>query len=251
MRKVFICFIFVFLFIACNIENNLPPNLYDPVSPWGITYDGENLWVTDDDLSMIYKLDLELDLKDSFALSKGYLRGITSHDDGLWIVSDSSVGNAIVGDSISLYEVNVYYIYEIDKSNGMIIDSIRVQASFSNTIEGDYLLGIVSFNSYLYVSYNGGFGPCMFEINPQSKEVVRSLCCAHPLGMTVINDTLWCARDGSVILVPIRVFDNETNEIDALRYELGFQATDLAYDGENVWVVDRGSSLIRKITDLR
>jgi len=247
MRTFFICFIVMFLFISCKDEDNLPPNPYDPVSPWGITYDGENLWVTDDSLSMIYKLDLELNVEDSFALSKGYIRGITSHDDGLWIVSDSAVG-----DSMGYL---IFYIYEINGSNGAIIDSIRIKLTFTNPIDYNCLWGIGSFNSNLYVSYNGGYGPCMFEINPQSGEI-KTLCCPHPCGFTVISDTLWSVRMNSMegpgnSLLPISIYANGASEITSLRYELGFYATDLAFDGEDVWVVDRDSSLIRKITDLR
>jgi len=96
----------------------------------------------------------------------------------------------------------------------------------------------------------------MLEIKPQTGEINR-LCCAHPLGLTVINDTLWCARDGSTVLVPIVISypdvgpSPSSSEIFSLRYELGFHATDLAFDGEDVWIVDSNSSLIRKITDLR
>ena len=241
MRSVIICFIFSFLFVSCK---RLPPNLYDPVSPWGIACDGENLWVTDDSLGMIYKLGLELNLEDSFAMAKPYIRGIDFIDDKLWIVSDSSVGDSVGG------FLGKYYIYGIDKSNGAIIDSILILVTPAGMPAGNFLLGIAGVDLNLYISYNGGWGPCMLEINTESGEM-NSLCCAHPLGMTVINDTLWSARFGSRFLVPIRVFNNGTSEIDSLRYELGFHATDLAFDGEDVWVVDRDSSLIRKITDLR
>jgi hypothetical protein len=246
MRSAIICFIFLFLFISCKDEGNLPLNPYNPVSPWGITYDGENLWVTDDGLNMIYKLDLELNLKDSFAIAKPYIRGIDFIDDKLLVVSDSSVGDS-VGD---FFVYGKYYIYEVDRSNGAIIDSILILVIPAGMPAGNFLWGVTGFDSNLYVSYNGGWGPCMLEIKTGSGEM-NSLCCAHPLGMTVINDTLWSARYGSRFLVPIRVFNNGTSEIDSLRYELGFQATELAFDGEDVWVVDSDSSLIRKITDLR
>ena len=247
MRKILICFIIMFLFVSCKNGDNMPPNPYDPVNPWGITYDGENLWVTDDSLNMIYKLDLELDLKDSFALSKGYIRGIAAHDDGLWIVSDSAVGDSA--------GYPIFNIYKIGKLNGTIIDSIRIKLTFTNPIEYNFLWGITGFNSNLYVSYNGGWGPCMFEINPQSGEI-RTLCCPHPCGFTVINDTLWSVRMNSVegpgnSLLPISVSASGASEIRSLRYELEFYASDLAFDGDDVWVVDRDSSIIRKITDLR
>lgn len=252
MHKFFICFIVLFLFISCKDEDNLPPNPYEPVSPWGITFDGENLWVTDNGLSMIYKIDLELNLKDSFAIAKPYIRGIAFLNDKLWIVSDSSVGDS-TGD---FFVYDIYYVYGINRSNGTIVDSILIFLPQSGMPDGYFLWGIGSFNSNLYVSYNGGWGDCMLEIDLQSKET-KTLCCAHPLGMTVINDTLWCARHGSNYLVPIVISypsvgpSPSSDEITSLRYELGFQATDLAFDGEDVWVVDRGSSLIRKITDLR
>ncbi len=248
---VFICLISLFALVTC--KENLPPaNPYEPVSPWGITYDGENLWVTDDSLSMIYKLDLELNLEDSFAVFKPYIRGITFLNDRLWIVSDSSVGDSI-GD---FFHYDKYYSYGIDRSNGTIIDSILILIPQSGFPDGNFLWGIGSFNSNLYISYNGGYGDCMLEIKPQTGEINR-LCCAHPLGLTVINDTLWCARDGSTVLVPIVISypdvgpSPSSSEIFSLRYELGFHATDLAFDGEDVWIVDSNSSLIRKITDLR
>ena len=246
MRSAIICFIFLFLFISCKDEDDPPLNPYEPVSPWGITYDGENLWVTDDSLNMIYKLDLELNLEDSFAVVKPYIKGIDFLDGKLWIVSDSSVGDS-VGDFL---HYDKYYSYGIDRSNGTIIDSILIFLPQSGMPDGSFLWGIAYFNSNLYISYNGGYGPCMLEVNLQSKEM-KTLCCAHPMGFTVISDTLWSARYGSKVLVPVKISDDGTSEITSLRYELGFQATDLAFDGEDVWVVDRDSSLIRKITNLR
>ncbi len=250
MRRVIILFLIVFLlFITCkenNPESEPELNPYIAISPWGITFDGENLWVTDNSLGMIYRLDLELNLEDSFSVSKPYIRGITFLDDKLWIVSDSSVGDSIG----AFFHYDKYYSYGIDRSNGTMIDSILICLPHSSMPDGNFLWGIGVFNSNLYISYNGGWGDCMLELNPQSKEM-KTLCCAHPLGFTVINDTLWCARYGSSYLVPIRVLADGTNEMTSLRYELGFSATDLTYDGEDVWVVDRDSCIIRKITDLR
>lgn len=251
MRIFFICFIIVLLFMSCADNDNLTPNPYNPVSPWGITFDGENLWVTEDSLNMIYKLDLELNLKDSFAITKPYIRGIDFIDDKLWIVSDSSVGDS-TGDSF-IYDK--YYIYGIDRYSGAIIDSVLLFLPQSGMPDGNFLWGIGSFNSNIYISYNGGYGDCMLEVNLQSKEM-KTLCCAHPMGFSVIDDTLWCARHGSEVLVPIVISNPDVglsfcSEMNIFRYELGFQATDLAFDGENVWVVDKDSSLIREITDLR
>jgi hypothetical protein len=258
MKKIdfFMCLIIVFSFFTC--KENLPPaNPYEPVSPWGITYDGENLWVTDDSLSMIYKLDLELNLEDSFTVSKPYIRGITFLDDKLWITSDSSVGDSM-GDLL-LYDK--YYIYGIDRFNGTIIDSILISMLQSSIPDGNFLWGIGSFNSYFYISYNGGWGPCTYEVDPQTGEIRKNLCCAHPCGFTVVDDTLWCVRVNSNegpgnFLVPLELIENgvggiDLREIDSQRYDLEFFATDIAYDGEDVWVVDRDSCAIRKITDLR
>ena len=258
MKKIGALIFLIGVMLLFTCKENLPPaNPYEPVSPWGITYDGGNLFVTDDSLSMVYKLDLELNLEDSFTVLKPYIRGITFLDDKLWIISDSSVGDSI-GDFL-LYDR--YYIYGIDRYNGTIIDSIPMLIPQSGIPDGNFLWGIGSFNSFLYISYNGGWGPCTYVVNPQTEKLEDDLCCAHPCGFTVVNDTLWCVRMNSMqgpgnFLVPLELVENnvdgfDLSEIQSQRYDLEFFATDIAYDGQDIWIVDRDSCLIRRITDLR
>ena len=124
---------------------------------------------------------------------------MTFHENELWVVNDFAVNDTVIYYP-SLNDSGIYKIYsilKIDINKGTIIDSIKFRASAVNTGISNFIWGIGSFQSNLYVSYNGGWGSCTFEIDPATKKATAYLCCAHPCGFTTINNNLWCVRMNS------------------------------------------------------
>ncbi len=168
-------------------------------SPWGFTYDGENFWISDDSLSCIYKIDSEGSIIKTYQFTNLKLKGMTFHENELWVVNDFAVDDTVIYYP-SLNDSGIYKIYsilKIDINKGTIIDSIKFRDSAVNTGISNFIWGIGSFQSNLYVSYNGGWGSCTFEIDPATKKATAYLCCAHPCGFTTINNNLWCVRMNS------------------------------------------------------
>ena len=89
----------------------------------------------------------------------------------------------------------MFCIYQLDKTNGAKLDSICIVGS-SVSIQSSDLWGLCFYNDKLYISFNGGWGPCLIKVNPENKEY-EELCCTHMCGMEVINDTVWAVRHNS------------------------------------------------------
>ena len=104
----------------------------------------------------------------------------------------------------------------------------------------------------LYVSFDGGWGPSLFEIDPVTKELGSALCCAHPGGLGVTEEELWCIRtnreDGCgnrIIKLSFPgdfVEENWDSEIP-----LDFFASDFSRRNNQLILTDRDSKTIRSI----
>ncbi len=234
------------------------------LSPWGLTYDGENFWISDDSTSCIHKIDSVGNIIKSYQFTNLNLKGMTFHENELWVVNDFAVGDTVIYYS-SLNDSCIYKIYsilKIDINNGAIIDSLTFRATGTNTKISNFIWGIGSFQSYLYVSYNGGWGPCTYEINPATRKVTNNLCCAHPCGFTTINNNLWCVRMGSlegpgdsIRELDFFYWENDSTHkgLQEMGYwhELDCDATDLTFDGDNIWICDYTNKKIKKLSKVR
>jgi len=213
-------------------------------SPWGLTYHDNNLWVSDDSLGRIYQIMTGGEIFHEIHVPNCRTRGFTFVEDTLWVVNGKSVGDTLLFNpwDSSYYKQYFYQIYKVDKYNGAKLDSIRMMCN--RTI----MLGIAYYDSKLYVSYHGGWGPCMFEINPREKKVIQELCCAHPSGLETIDDTLWSVRSGGKLIIPIEFTENSVPiELWDFGYRIDFIATDLAHDGANFWLCHQSAGKIKKM----
>jgi hypothetical protein len=218
-----------------------------------LAYDGQALWVGDDSLGVICELGVDGEVLRSVETECRNVKGMTFQGGSLWVVSDAAVKDTLIYSAWdSTYGSYPFYcVYRIDVRDGSKLDSLRFISPYPNRQE-DFLWGIAWYNGRLYVSYNGGYGPCTLEIDPQTEEITADLCCAHPCGLASINGTLWCVRmtrlDGAGdLLMPLDIRDGWAHELRDLGYELGFCATDMAFDGENMWLCDRDARKIKKM----
>jgi hypothetical protein len=152
----------------------------------------------------------------------------------LWALNTDIIRDTLI--NTSTYPI--YSLYKVDKSNGIKIDSIEIIGSLANLQSGD-LWGLEFYNDKFYVSYKGGWGPCLIEIDKENS--TNELCCTHLVGITIANDSIWAIRSGGNTITTT----NGTYEY--WKYRIDCVATDIAYDGVNFWVVDTLDNKIKKL----
>jgi hypothetical protein len=226
-------------------------------NPYGVTYHNGCFWITDAMNGDILRMHKETgDLKTIKAPRK-YNTGITFEGEYLWVLTDA-------WDTIAYLHHNLpkTQVYKLDPDNGIPLDSLMVPYYNVPEITKRFMLGLAYYDSSLLVSFNGGWGPCIFRLN----EYFTQVCCAHPGGMEVAGDELWEIRftgdpdimmsnDDSLIpnviygdsgmdwynggmLMPLSLYDSTSMEDWSRAMQFEFYATDLAYDGFNFWLLD-------------
>jgi len=255
------------ILLAFIIYNSIPSFLYSQKdtlitiqefnSPsslaWGIEYDSNKFFVSADSLGNIYELDTYGELIKTFHFPNRRLKGLTFFENHLWVVNDLAVDDTLIyqpseNDYITY---NIYSILKINVLNGMISDSIRFISRSANSPTTNYIWGIGSYNSKLYVSSNSGWGPCTYEIDPITKTVTSDLCCAHPTGFENINESLFCIRDNSSTGIgnDICSLDLADGNLEEKKwYSIDCYASDLTFDGKNIWIYDYSNKKIKKLS---
>ena len=244
----------VFIFSQTDTLNTI--DVFDAPSSscWGITYDGENFWISDDSLSCIYQTDYQGNIIQTYYYPNLVLKGMTFHENKLLVVNSFAHKDTLINNS-STY--NIYSIYEIDQHSGEIIDSINFYSNDSYPLNENRLLGLGYLQSNLYATYDGGWGACTYEIDPENVGLAWELCCVHPVGLTNINGNLWCLRisnnNGAGGYIKELEYSSEgmkgLNEKEPW-YRIDCEATDLTYDGENIWICDYTNKKIKKLSKI-
>ena len=212
-------------------------------NPWGLTFDGTNLWISDCENGCLYKSSLTGETLDSIHVRGTKIKGIEFVDDTLWGINSQIVDDTTIIYTWENYSDTVTYpifaLYKIDLKSGLKLDSIRLRGAASN-ISSDYFWGLTYLRDSFYISYNGGWGPCLVQVNKSTSEY-NELCCTHLAGMCTVSDTIWAIRNGGNILTTT----NGTNE--NWKYRIDCKATDITFDGTNFWVVDTLDKKIKKL----
>jgi len=193
---------------------------------WGITYDGTNLWIGDVENGTIYKTNIDGVVLDSMTINGAMIKGIEIVNDTLWALNSN-----LVGDS-------VFSLYQMDMASGTIHDSIIIYTPYSNNFSG-MMWGLCYNQPYFYISFDGGYGPCLLKINPVS-HTQQSLCCTHLSGLASINDSVWAIRNSYYI----KTTDGQQ---EFPKYRTNIYASDLTFDGNSFWVVNMNSNTIHQL----
>ena len=131
-------------FFGCK-DNVVDPGIFEMAAPWSIDYDDQHFWISDDSLSVIFKLTPDKRIVSFFNLPDMKIGGITSDGDYLWALRDKT----IVTDTTELY------IYKVSKLNGNVSDSIIVH--LPHTVEMSLLIfGILGQNFSYFLMGDGG-----------------------------------------------------------------------------------------------
>jgi hypothetical protein len=172
-------------------------------NPWGLTYHDGWFWASDAENGNIVRFHR---FADGFSIIKAprkHIKSLTFEGDYLWVLSDE-------WDTIAFPSLNSQkaLLFKLDPQTGDVLDTLLIPYYFrtgpkDSTIYADngfvydpyfYLMGLSYYDSSLFVSYNGGWGPCLYRVEPGNNHITN-LCCAHPAGMETINGELWAIRD--------------------------------------------------------
>ena len=162
-----------------NINGNIIgviPNPSESFRGGGICWDGNSLWLVNEESSQLFKLDTLGNLLNTFILPSKNLPqpngwGITFDGSYLWHSS---------------YDPSI--LYKINPNNGLVADSFFLETK---------ILGIMYTNSYLYAigfPYASNFiNAFIYKIDLVAKVIVDSMewCVPRPLGITVKNDSIY------------------------------------------------------------
>jgi hypothetical protein len=221
--------------------------------PWSIKYHDELFWVTDDSLNTVFKMSKTGNIVDSIYIADCSPRGLTFKNDSLWIINNKPVGDTVFYWDSDSSVIPFYNMYHIDKITGQKVDSIEFMGAYGSHTD---FFDLEFYNSKFYLSFDGGWGPAMFEIDPLNESIIR-LCCAHPCGLTVVGDTLWTIRQNSSegpgnLICKIEfgwMEDSTSSTSDDISggKRINFFASDISWDGNNFWALDTEENKIKKL----
>lgn len=244
--------------------------------PWGLTYHDDHFWISDSENGNIIKLHRYEESLTIIKAPRNHITGLTFEGDDLWVMSDEwdTIAFPFLCSQKAL-------LFKMNPQTGDVLDTLLVPYYYYPVLHDSliylnreipmytnrFLLGLSYYDSGLFISYNGGWGPCLSRVESDNR--ITELCCPHPSGLETVNGELWVigytpweviysdptsayinvTDTGSVtVQYPLPVFANALFPLvvnDSLAYEdrnrqleFNFFASDLAYDGSNFWLCD-------------
>ncbi len=240
LKPVFILSI-LFMFFSCEVTNTTKNNNYQDVqeiqlptdSPWGIAYDGDYLWYSDDSLNSLYKISEQGEILRTISLPEVHLTGFDFYKNNIWCINDTTV---MYDKTISTFPFSCIYKVSL---TGQITDSILVKASVNP--QKPELLDIVIKDFAIYGSTHQGYSSCLYKINLNSRKQTF-LHYYFLSGLTIYNDTIYSIYNGS--LVP---FDSDYEIMHDKAVKINSPANDLVFVKNELWVCDRKNRKLRKV----
>jgi hypothetical protein len=262
-------------------EINIPTD-----NPWGLTYHNDWFWVSDAENGNIVKVHRYLDGFSKIKAPREHITGLTFEGDFLWVLSDEwdTIAFPWMSSQKSL-------LFKLNPETGEVLDTLLIPYYFwtgpkDSAIYAEngfayssyrYLMGLSYYDSSLFVSYNGGWGPCLYRVEISNNHITE-ICCPHPSGMETVNEELWAIRDypweivyaDSMIstgsdsvsgggtttwpvpvmrnsIVPLIIKDSLAKEDWERQLEFDLYASDLAWDGTNFWLLDPWEKKIKRM----
>ena len=172
--------------LITDYEHDIPVE-----NPYGLAFYEGYFWITDVKSGEIYGVHPELDNIYRVEAPRKNITGITFEGRYMWVLVDA-------WDTIAYPHHNLpkTQAYKMDPWTGEVLDSVMVPYYNVPEVTERFMYGIAWYDSALYASFNGGYGPSMCRID---KDGFTNLCCAHPSGMEVINGKLWSVHNQGYI----------------------------------------------------
>jgi len=258
-------------------------------NPWGVTYHDGWFWVSDAENGNIVKLHRYADGFSIIKAPRKHITGLTFEGDYLWVLSDE--WDTIAFPYLSSQKA---LLFKLDPETGDVLDTLLIPYYFwtgpkDSVIYTDnriaynsnrFLTGLSYNDSSLFVSYNGGWGPCLYRVETSNNHITE-LCCPHPSGMESVNGELWTIRDypweivytdstvvspgydpdsggdGTISwpvdpvmrnsILPMIIKDSIAWEDWERQLEFDLYASDLTWDGSDFWLLDPWDKKIKRM----
>ena len=212
-------------------------------APYGVTHHGEHFWITDPGSGDIIRLHKWNEDLFKIPAPRRHITGITFEGDNLWVLVDAWDTLAYPHHSLPKTQA-----YMLDPTDGMVLDSMMVPYYNVPETRDRFMMGMAWYDSSYLVSHAGDWGPGMMRIDWDRK--FSGIWGAFPAGLEVIKDELWAVKyaegdgTGSMIL-PLSIQDSLGLEDLSRRMEFDFRASDLAWDGTDIWLLDPEEKKLR------
>jgi len=202
-------------------------------NPQDLTWDGQHLWNVDDDTDTIYKLDpLNGNVLLSYSSPGSSPRGLVFDGTYLWNSDEST-----------------HKIYKMIPETGQVITMIDVPTLDING-EPSPLGGLAWYSGFLWSSFKAGWSSRMNQVDPSGGSVTKYYFTKGiPCALTSSGSYLWSGGDemglgqGTVYKYDI------SNGLYISHFDTpGSYPTGLAYDSPFMWVVDKETLTIYKLT---
>lgn len=185
MRRLFL-FAALFALAVAPLHATVVDSLGAPNDTWGLTWDGTHLWAGQDDDPVGIPQLLELDPVDGSVLNQypipgEELRGLAWDGTSIWVYS------------WRFGSTNVDQIYQVDPSDGTILDSLATPFSSNN-----YVGGMTWMNGFLYLTRYYPDNPTeIHKVDPATGASVATITSPHPQpnGITTDGSSLWMVGD--------------------------------------------------------
>ena len=236
----------LFLTYSCDFtfdENNTYSDVAEiniPVgnSLFGLTYDGEYLWYSDDSLGCLNKISASGEILKTIKLDDRYLTGIEFYENHFWCLHDTTVFRDT---TISHYPFSC--VYKVT-TNGKVVDSILIEASV-NPIRPE-LIGITFNKGKMYLSTYRGWSSSLLEVDIETGED-KFLQYHYLNGLASKGDTIYVIDKSYMNTCRIFPLDSAYILIQDRVIPLDFNTSDLAFVGEDIWVCDREAGKLRRV----
>jgi hypothetical protein len=184
-----------------------------PFKPTGITYDGENIWISSSAKNRIYRINSENgNILNNYTTPTYSISDITYDGKNIWII-----------DSVSLK------LYEIDLKNDKILTTFEIPGINPLGLtyyKQNFLISDPILNRLFYVS--SANGTLLKTIDPPAPTTT-------PVGISVRGNDIWISDLETALILQ---YDIENDDIVANYYAPGNSNSVIEWDDEYLWSID-------------
>lgn len=181
--------------------------------PTGVTFDGENIWISSSAENMIFKINPQNGIViNNYSTPTYSISDITYDGKNIWII-----------DSVSLK------LYEIDLKNDMILTTFDIPGIKPLGLayyKENFLISDPLLERLYYVSSTNG--SLLKTINPPPPTTT-------PAGISIRDEDIWISDLETALILQ---YDIENDDIIANYYAPGNSNSGIAWDDEYLWSLD-------------
>lgn len=238
LSLTFFCCINAYSTDTLTTESDYPSPISNPTA---IDYYNGFFWIANLSSPKVYKLDSDMILTDSIEFHRSRICGISHKNGRLWVSVDEPAPYVVTATNDVPYR-----IYEIDVSSKTVSDSLFFKIGGTSHDTGlIYGLGIM--NDTFFISLNMGFSSGIYSIDSEETQKLKSYL---PLsGLTAIGNELWGIRRNADIRNGNLI--TSLTKDDSLAIRIDVNGSDIAYDGNNIFVCNPDQSRIHKLIALK